>query len=68
MQAIEDIPCLHFVDELMEYFPEAKVILTTRDIDSWQKSVEKSIFTIVKMRILPFMSAIDPVRPPHLKL
>ncbi|KAF2464562.1 uncharacterized protein BDR25DRAFT_380789 [Lindgomyces ingoldianus] len=59
--AVEDIPCLHFVDELIEYYPEAKVILTTRDIDSWQKSVENSIFTIVKMRILPFMSAIDPL-------
>jgi hypothetical protein len=49
------------VDELIEYYPEAKVILTTRDVDSWQKSVEKSIFKIVKMRILPFMSVIDPV-------
>lgn len=58
--AIEDIPCLHFVHELIEHYPKAKVILTTRDIDSWQASVEKSIFAIVNMRILPFMSAIDP--------
>ena len=52
---------MHFVDELIEYFPDAKVILTTRDIDSWQTSVERSIFAIVKIRILPWMAAIDPV-------
>jgi hypothetical protein len=61
VQAIEDIPCLHFVDELLEQYPNAKVILTTRDIDSWEQSVQNTIFKIVNLRIITFMVAIDPV-------
>ncbi|KAF2120106.1 P-loop containing nucleoside triphosphate hydrolase protein [Lophiotrema nucula] len=59
--ALEDIPCLHFVDELLEQYPDAKVILTTRDVDSWQKSMEQSFYKILDIRILPFMVAIDPI-------
>ncbi|KAF2446032.1 hypothetical protein P171DRAFT_431398 [Karstenula rhodostoma CBS 690.94] len=59
--AIEDIPCLHFVDELLDQYPTAKVILTTRDIDSWEKSVRAVIFKIVNLRVVRFMAVIDPV-------
>ncbi|ORY01198.1 hypothetical protein BCR34DRAFT_575156 [Clohesyomyces aquaticus] len=59
-KAIEDIPCLHFVDELLEQYPKAKVILTTRDIDSWERSVQNTIFKIVNLRIVRFIVAIDP--------
>lgn len=61
LQAIEDIPCIHFVDELLEQYPKAKVILTTRDIDSWERSVQNTIFKIVNLRIIKFMVSIDPV-------
>ncbi|KAF2679569.1 hypothetical protein K458DRAFT_422130 [Lentithecium fluviatile CBS 122367] len=57
--AIEDIPCLHFVDELLEQHPKAKVILTTRDIDSWERSVQNTTFKIVNLRVVRFMVAID---------
>lgn len=39
MQAVTDIPCVLFVDELLELFPDAKVVLLTRDPDAWAKSV-----------------------------
>lgn len=34
-KAICDWPAVAFSEELMEAYPEAKVLLTTRDVDSW---------------------------------
>jgi hypothetical protein len=51
-----------FLDELLEKYPEAKVILTNRDIDSWHASVRQSIFKILEWRTLPLMARLDPVR------
>lgn len=65
-QAIEDIPCIMFLDELLAKYPNAKVILTTRDIDSWDVSVRQSIFKILEWKTLPYISALDPVRRPSL--
>ncbi|CZT15716.1 uncharacterized protein RCC_01550 [Ramularia collo-cygni] len=36
--AVTDIPCHLFAEELMEFYPDAKVVLVERDIDSWFKS------------------------------
>ncbi|KAH8682095.1 P-loop containing nucleoside triphosphate hydrolase protein [Xylariales sp. PMI_506] len=33
-----DVPMVHFLPELMELYPDAKVVLVTRDPDSWWKS------------------------------
>ncbi|KAL9029566.1 MAG: hypothetical protein Q9196_002214 [Gyalolechia fulgens] len=41
--AVTDIPCVLFADELLTAFPDAKVILTNRDVDSWLESMEKDI-------------------------
>lgn len=35
LQSVCDWPAIAFVKELVEAYPEAKVILTTRDVDSW---------------------------------
>jgi hypothetical protein len=40
---IMDTPQSQFVDELTTAYPEAKVILTTRDFDSWLVSMNASI-------------------------
>ena len=37
-QAVTDTPCVEFTHELIEAYPEAKVILLTRDMDSWYES------------------------------
>lgn len=39
-----DLPCALFYKELMEVFPNAKVILSVRDPKSWYKSVKETIF------------------------
>ncbi|KAL9622458.1 MAG: hypothetical protein Q9160_003134 [Pyrenula sp. 1 TL-2023] len=42
-QAVSDWPAVAFAPELIAAYPEAKVILTTRDVDSWHKSVVKTV-------------------------
>ncbi|EON65149.1 hypothetical protein W97_04386 [Coniosporium apollinis CBS 100218] len=42
-QAVCDWPCVAFAQELTEAYPDAKVILTTRDVDSWHASCLKTV-------------------------
>ena len=42
-----DWPSAAYYAELMEVFPNAKVILSVRDPDSWYKSVNDTIFNVV---------------------
>ncbi|KAJ6557687.1 P-loop containing nucleoside triphosphate hydrolase protein [Mycena capillaripes] len=42
-QAVMDAPHYLFAKELMEAYPDAKVILTTRDPDSWWKSMSATV-------------------------
>jgi len=62
--AIEDIPAILFVDELLEAYPNAKVILTNRDVDSWAQSMEKTFYTVTGWKTIPFISKIDTVSQP----
>ncbi|RFU26964.1 hypothetical protein B7463_g9364, partial [Scytalidium lignicola] len=41
---ISDIPAAIFVEELMDAYPEAKIILTTRDEDKWFESMKSTIW------------------------
>lgn len=34
-----DMSCCMFIPELVELFPEAKVVLTTRDTEKWYASI-----------------------------
>lgn len=43
-QAVCDWPACAFAKELIEAYPNAKVILTTRDVDSWHAYVYHSPF------------------------
>lgn len=36
--AVTDIPAINFAAELIEFYPDAKVVLVERDIDSWYAS------------------------------
>lgn len=38
-QAVADHPCCVFAEELLQAYPEAKLILTTRPVDDWYKCV-----------------------------
>jgi len=41
--AVSDLPAIAFAEELIEAYPEAKVILSTRDVESWYRSVATTI-------------------------
>jgi len=42
-QAVCDWPAVAFAKELIEAYPEAKIIITTRDVDSWYASTMKTV-------------------------
>jgi hypothetical protein len=44
-QGSVDFPCYPFYKQHLKRYPEAKVILTVRDFDSWYKSVKSTIWT-----------------------
>lgn len=43
-QAVCDWPSIAFAKELIEAYPEAKVVLTTRDVDSWHASTMRTVY------------------------
>ncbi len=43
-----DWPTAYFWCELSEYYPDAKIVLTTRSSESWYASMEKTIFKTLK--------------------
>ena len=38
--AVTDSPCICFAEDLINAYPEAKVVLVVRDVDSWYQSFE----------------------------
>ncbi|KAH8586670.1 hypothetical protein B0O99DRAFT_678596 [Bisporella sp. PMI_857] len=49
--AVADMPPLDFVEELMEIYPDAKVVLTTRDPERWLESIKP----VAKNSSLPWL-------------
>ncbi|KAK8136287.1 hypothetical protein PG984_004227 [Apiospora sp. TS-2023a] len=41
-EAVTDMPCVNFARELIEAFPEAKVIINTRELDAWYASYQST--------------------------
>ncbi|KAK5989503.1 hypothetical protein PT974_11026 [Cladobotryum mycophilum] len=41
--AVTDVPPIYFLPELLELYPDAKVVLVTRDPDRWLRSMEPLI-------------------------
>lgn len=58
-RACVDWPSAFFWRELAEFYPEAKVVLTTRDVDAWYKSYNDTILALV--------AAMDRIADPHLR-
>ncbi|KAF7528376.1 hypothetical protein G7054_g10182 [Neopestalotiopsis clavispora] len=52
--AVTDMPPLDFIPELMDIYPEAKVVLTTRDPDRWLESI-KPVAANSSQAWLPYM-------------
>jgi hypothetical protein len=49
--AISNMPAIVFVDELLAAYPDAQVVLTTRDIDSWLASFNNSVYVVLEARL-----------------
>src|ERR1700761_1437417 len=43
MQAVTDVPHILFAEDLIAAYPDAKVILTTRDPEEWWKSYSSTV-------------------------
>ncbi|KAF8160447.1 hypothetical protein K438DRAFT_1619282 [Mycena galopus ATCC 62051] len=46
-RAVADMPHLLFAEELVAAYPDAKIVLTMRDTNSWWKSYHSTIFPIL---------------------
>ncbi|CAG7559839.1 unnamed protein product [Fusarium equiseti] len=55
-QAVLDMPAAYFAEELIEYYPDAKVILTIRDPESWATSQRNSIMKADKGILPPILA------------
>ena len=45
-----DWPAAFFWRELSEYYPDAKILLTVRDAESWYSSMQNTIFNVLKAK------------------
>ncbi|KAK2469858.1 hypothetical protein H9L39_18673 [Fusarium oxysporum f. sp. albedinis] len=55
-KAVVDMPAAYFAEELIEYYPDAKVILTIRDPESWARSQNNSIMKANSGFLPPLLS------------
>jgi hypothetical protein len=59
VQAVTDFPAACFGPELISAYPEAKVILTTRDPDAWVESVRSTLNWRYNDKVLYWLSFVD---------
>lgn len=58
--AAEDVPAICFAEELIAAYPEAKVILNTRDVDAWLRSMDGTAGRVLRWRGWPTLARWDP--------
>ena len=56
-----DAPCVNLSEDLIKAYPNAKVVLNTRDVDKWLVSMERSYYDTLEWRPLQILAAIDSV-------
>jgi hypothetical protein len=59
VSAITDIPPICFATELIDAYPEAKVILVEREIESWFVSFKKIFVDAVANPVIPWVAWLD---------
>lgn len=57
--AVTDTPAVLFSEELLAAYPDAKVILTERDVDSWVRSMQASYYKVLMSRGMQIMKSLD---------
>lgn len=55
-----DFPTIAFSEELIALYPEAKVIIVERDVDSWYKSFHDTIVVRIFNKVIYAIVALDP--------
>lgn len=60
-QAVTDIPAVLFSNELLAAYPDAKVIVTSRPVEKWVESVERSFYAILSWKRWQFLQLVDTV-------
>ncbi|OGM50741.1 putative NAD dependent epimerase/dehydratase [Aspergillus bombycis] len=58
--AITDIPCILFVEELMDAYPDARIVLTTRPVEPWLASMQRTFYAILSWKRWSLLEFIDP--------
>ncbi|KAI0132404.1 hypothetical protein BJ170DRAFT_247506 [Xylariales sp. AK1849] len=58
--AVTDAPCCLFVQELINAYPDAKVVLTTRTKESWLNSMRQTLLLTISWRSWTALSYLDP--------
>ncbi|PLB44789.1 hypothetical protein P170DRAFT_367061, partial [Aspergillus steynii IBT 23096] len=53
---VSDIPCIAFAEELREVYPDAKVILVSRDVESWKQSFMSVVGTVMNDRKIVWLA------------
>ncbi|KAK7063505.1 hypothetical protein R3P38DRAFT_2818788 [Favolaschia claudopus] len=62
-RAATDVPHILFAEELTATYPEARVILTTRDVDSWWNSYKETIAQLIAPEKDSLLARLDPNLP-----
>nr|XP_009862167.1 uncharacterized protein LOC104266799 [Ciona intestinalis] len=47
VDAVVDVPCYIYWEQISEAFPEAKIIITIRDDESWIRALRKQLYSMV---------------------
>ncbi|KAF1927062.1 uncharacterized protein M421DRAFT_66510 [Didymella exigua CBS 183.55] len=63
--AIADLPGCMFAPQLIEAYPSAKVILTTRRYEEWQRSMRESLWVLFTWRLFEVcrLTGLSPLAP-----
>ena len=57
--ACADVPCMTFAEDLIEAYPEAKVLLNAREVDKWLHSMHGSAGAVLKWPTWPYVAPWD---------
>ncbi|KAH7120290.1 hypothetical protein B0J13DRAFT_457004 [Dactylonectria estremocensis] len=57
--AVADVPAICFVEELVAAYPEAKVVVSMRDVDSWLRSLDSTAGRVLQWPLWESLAAWD---------
>src|SRR5277367_1386999 len=67
-EVASDVPAIVFAKELIEAYPEAKVIIVERDVEAWYKSFKDTLINGIFDPVTKFVCALDSPLDSYLQL